>query len=114
MDDLIAELTDVAPGVVVLRLKGRADSRTVSAMMPKVNLISAKRPSKVVVDMGELSFLSSLPLGEIVAMNRAVKLHKGKVALAAVQPSVLEMMKAVRIDQVMGCYATVDDALAAE
>ena len=70
-------------------------------------------PQRVVVDMSGLEFLSSLPLGELVAMSRAVKLHGGRVVIAGARPAVREMLSHVRIDQIMPCFDGVDAALSA-
>ena len=97
----------------MLVLSGQADARNYPPMKAKINAISASRPQRVVVEMSGLEFLSSLPLGELVAMSRAVKLHGGRVVIAGARPAVREMLSHVRIDQIMPCFDGVDAALSA-
>lgn len=113
MAELRVELLYPSPQCAVLVLSGQADARNYPPMMAKINAISASRPQRVVIDMSGLEFLSSLPLGELVAMSRAVKLHGGRVVIAGARPAVREMLSHVRIDQIMPCFDGVDSALSA-
>lgn len=112
MADLKVSL-DERPEATVLRLHGSATAMNVAPLSRQATVLSAKRPAKLVIDMSELEFISSLPIGELISMARAVKLHKGQVMIAGASPAVREVLSHVRLQEVMPMYDTVDDAIAA-
>lgn len=74
--------------------------------------VSAKRPASVVLDLKELSFISSLAMGVMLAFRRGVLANGGKLKVAGMQKLVLDAFKRARLDKVFDIAETVEAALA--
>jgi anti-anti-sigma factor len=74
---------------IVIRFKGEATADCAGALLGSLLAPSACRPAVVTLDLSELSFISSLAMGVLVAYRRGVVRAGGRVQLtAALQPSV--------------------------
>jgi anti-anti-sigma factor len=73
--------------------------------------IGAKRPPLVVLHLKDLSFISSLAMGVMLAFRRSVLAGGGKVKVAAMQPLVLDSFKRARLDKVFEIHETLDGAM---
>jgi anti-anti-sigma factor len=83
----------------IITVKGEA----VVELEPLVSMlqaVSAKRPTLAVLDLRELSFISSLAMGVLLAFRRSVVAGGGKVRVAAMQTLVLDSFKRARLDRV--------------
>jgi anti-anti-sigma factor len=67
------------------------------ALIAEVNR-SAMRPS-IVLDLAEVGYLSSAMIGKLVAVLKAVKAVKGRMALAGVKPSIMPLFKITQLDK---------------
>lgn len=112
MSNLAVSVTE-SPRAVVVRLVGEASAAQVAGLDQELSRVLAKKPGIVVFDGSQLSFISSLALGSLIAFQRNMNKHGGQVRLAALQPMVLDMLKHARLDGVLKTYVSVDDAAAA-
>ena len=91
---------------------GRIDLQTSdefrSYLLPRVE---ARDP--VVLDFGGVEYISSAGLRVLMLAARSARAGGGSVAVAALQPVVLEIFQISCFDQVLPCHAGVDEALAA-
>ncbi|MFA7237651.1 MAG: STAS domain-containing protein [Phycisphaeraceae bacterium] len=99
-------------GAVIVQLDGAASVDQIDHMQMQFMRITAQHPKRVVIDMANLSFLASLGMGLLVAINRDIARQGGKVKLAGVGPLVLEALQRARLDALLELHATVDEALA--
>jgi anti-anti-sigma factor len=82
-------------------------------LVSTLQTVGARRPQAVVIDLSQLTFMSSLAMGVILAFRRNVLAHGGRVKVAAVQPLVLDSFRRARLDKVFDLVDSVDVALAA-
>jgi anti-anti-sigma factor len=75
------------------------------ALLAEVNR-AAMRPS-LVLDLGDVGYLSSAMIGKLVAVLKAVKGSKGRMALAGVKPSIMQLFKVTQLDKL---FDFADDA----
>jgi anti-anti-sigma factor len=68
---------------------------------------------KLIVDCGQLEYISSMGLGMLVRVNSRMKKLGGDVKLAAVQGTVAQILNVVGLHRLFQIYPTVDDAVAA-
>src|SRR5262245_18415219 len=74
---------------VVVRVKGEATVASAGALLDGLLPVAARRPTVVILDLNELSFISSLAMGILVSYRRGVVRRGGRVQLAdALQPAV--------------------------
>ena len=72
--------------------KGRIDSATVKGLHEALASIKDTGRYKIVLDMKEVSYISSAGLGELIDTQTSCKRHGGEVVLADVPPRVTEVL----------------------
>lgn len=98
-------------GTVVLKLSGSAGMTQAEPMRRELQRVINARAARVVVDLTELSGISSLFAGDMVALHNALKRHGGVAIIAGPQPNVLQALSRMRIDSMMNIAKSVDEAL---
>lgn len=68
---------------------------------------------KLILDCGQISFISSMGLGTLVRINTRMKKTGGDVKLAALQSPVAEVLRVSGLHLIFETYPTSDDAIAA-
>jgi anti-sigma B factor antagonist len=53
----------------------------------------------LVIDLAEVGYLSSAMIGKLVAVHKAAKISKGRVAIAGLKPALLQMFKVTQLDK---------------
>lgn len=76
---------------VVATVKGRLDSNMSKGFETRLMELSEVPGASLVIDLGEVSYVSSAGLRVLLLAVRKVKAGKGKVALCAIQPQVKEV-----------------------
>jgi len=74
------------------------------------NLI--KDATRVLIDMGNITFLDSSGLGALVAIWRSISSRDGEIKLCRIGPSVRTVFELTRIHRVLEIYDTEEEALA--
>lgn len=74
-------------------------------------LASAKGGAAYVLDLSGLSFAASLAIGCLLRFRSAVVAAGGRVALADIQPMVLDSLRRAQLHRVFSIYPTVNAAL---
>jgi len=69
--------------------------------------------SNLVLDLSSLEFVDSAGLGVLVGIYKRVKQRGCRVAVAAVRPYVVRVMKVIKLDQVFESFPDVPEAIAA-
>jgi anti-sigma B factor antagonist len=105
-----------------VQVRERGDSRVVSIageasvwdagpLKAEFSAIAEARPARVVIDLAECTLLSSLAVAAIIELYRRVRAHGGTVCVAAARPPVLEIIRILRLEQLIPVHADVDEAL---
>jgi len=84
----------------------------IEAFEHQLDLVMLRHPKVVVLDLADLSFLSSLGMSLLVNLHRSVKRHGGQVRLAAVQPRVDAGLRYTHLTELMPSFPTVEAAIA--
>lgn len=105
-------ITSQRDGATIAALVGSASMFEVDAMSRVLDRIAAGHPKKLVLDFSKLEFMASLALGQIVALNRSVKMHGGSLAIAGASEEILGVLSRSNMQALMPIVATVDEALA--
>lgn len=101
-----------ASDVIVLRLSGSAGAGECDALQRAAMVVGARRPRGMVLDLGGLTFLSSLGIGMIVSMVQGVRATGGKVAAANASRDVRDALIRVRLDDFLALQPDVASAVA--
>jgi anti-anti-sigma factor len=100
-----------ADGVSVAHPSGRLD--LLSASQFKRSLVDAVSHGRhrIVVDMGEVTFLDSSGLGALIGVLKAARLAGGDVRIARAREQALLVLGVTALDRVLTPYGTVEDAV---
>ncbi|MGB0749148.1 MAG: STAS domain-containing protein [Magnetospiraceae bacterium] len=104
--------TETKNGATVIVPKGRIDQSTTSAfqelLLAKLSDVGA---GPVVVDMGNVEFISSVGLRALMIGVKSAKAAGGSLVVAALTPMVKEVFQISRFDMVLKCFDDVESAL---
>jgi anti-anti-sigma factor len=103
----------MAEAKVVVVDQTRIDYETSPAFQERLLQTIDAGPNCIVLDLSAVKYISSAGLRALVVASRKAKDANGKIAIAALQPLVLEVFKISRFDVLFSVYETVDAALTA-
>lgn len=66
-----------------------------------MDLVTKQYMIKMVIDLGEVKYLSSAVLRQIIALYKAIKAEKGDLKLCRIDPSVREVFKITQLDKMI-------------
>ncbi len=105
------ELTEQG-AVTVLRLKEKnLDALTVPEARAVVESLVERGGIKVILDMSPVEVIDSSGVGVLVSLNKRLRALGGALRVVGVAGQPLEILKIMRIVQVLAMFPSVDDAL---
>lgn len=99
-------------GVVKINLSGRMDIEGVGQIETKFAGMTAAPRMSIVVDMSEVPYMSSIGIRALLINAKAVSRRGGKFVLLSPQRDVKKVLETSGIDQLIGLYSDLDDAVA--
>ena len=78
-----------------------------------LELTTAERPVKFILDLSNLSFLGSVGLGMLVVFLKRINAHEGRLALAGLTGHCRNVIEVTGLCKVLDLYKDVPSALAA-
>jgi anti-anti-sigma factor len=109
---LDVRITEQEQGVVVC-VSGRAGSDNLHALEFTLIRLSARRVPLAVLDLSDLTLLSSLAMGMLVGLRRDLGRWQSQVKLACVPVQIHEALDKARLTTLFEIHATVEEALKA-
>ena len=110
----VLKVEEVPPKAIVAKLEGVLNTECAQPLQKELMSISP-RAGVVVIDMSAVKFISSTPLGVLVALHKKLKMQGGgKVRLAALPRPIESVIRALCLHQAIELFPTVKEALAAE
>lgn len=100
--------------VVVLALQGQLAAETYMELQTALEAIGAEAPAepRVVLDCAGLDYVSSAGLGVLSKTTKEFRERQGDLRLAAMREQIFSIVKLLGFDQVIKCFAGVDEAIA--
>jgi anti-sigma B factor antagonist len=83
---------------------------TIGVVEQEAVLLLGDGGSRLVVDLGTVTFMSSAGLGLLVRFGKLLHERGGSMALARPRPPVLKLLRAVGLDDVMPQFPNLDAA----
>jgi serine/threonine-protein kinase RsbW len=97
----------------VFGLSGRLDASGTDQELERVRTAIGNGVRHILLDMGDVSFMSSSGLRALLLLRKDVLARNGVLRLCALQPQVLEVFSITGFTQVFAIHRTREDALAA-
>ncbi len=101
-------MTDTS--TTVLRPTGRINMVAAPALKILIEETVASGRTRIVVDLGEVSFIDSSGLGALISGLKTARQAGGDLRLAAVPEQVLTVLRLTNLDRVLPAHDTVADA----
>jgi anti-sigma B factor antagonist len=76
-----------------------------------MDLVKKRYMIKMVLDMGEVKYLSSAVLRQLIAVYKAIKAENGDLKLCRVHPEVREVFKITQLDKMIEIKDDLDSAI---
>ena len=99
-------------GALVLRLAGEPDMMAGEPLEELVNRTVEAKPSKVVIDLRALEYISSLVAGRLVALQTFLKRNGGRAVIAGPTEAVKTALTRMRVVSVIPIVDSVEQAIA--
>jgi anti-anti-sigma factor len=93
--------SEVADGVTVYRIAGRIDASSSQNLESAVGSAVSGGSPRVVLDMREVTFITSAGLRVIVMMARQAAAAKGNLAIFGLQPPVNEVFEIAGLQKII-------------
>jgi anti-anti-sigma factor len=104
---------DIRPdGSAVVRLESRLDLLTAGDVKQRLNQAIADGHARLVVDLGDVTFIDSSGLGALIAGLKAARLAGGDLRIARPNAQARLILELTTLDQVLHPFASVEEALA--
>lgn len=96
--------------VIHLTLSGRLDMPGTQAIEQSFSFATTMRPESIIVDLTDVSFISSIGIRLLMTSAKAQANRGGKIVLTAPQPLVRKVLEMAGIDQLIPLTADIDAA----
>jgi anti-sigma B factor antagonist len=103
-------------GVTIVQLTAKqiTDEFYIAELGDELNaLLDQGDPPDLLVDFGQVEFLSSAALGLLTVLLKHVRQREGRLRLCSIRGPILEAFRITNLDRVFEIYADADEALAA-
>ncbi|MEJ7639645.1 MAG: STAS domain-containing protein [Singulisphaera sp.] len=101
---------EIIDGVTVVRLNG--PKLVIDASGPLSGLVEEGGHRKLLLDFAAVRFLSSAALGVLMGLRQRVEAAGGELRLCRLDPSLLELFRLTRLEELFENYDDERDAIA--
>jgi len=84
-----------ASGAYAVTLSGEINGRTFSILEEKLDQLLQEKPTLIVLDMEEVTYLSSVGIRVILKTKKALAAHTGKLVFMNLQPQVRKVFEII-------------------
>ncbi|MBK6762112.1 MAG: STAS domain-containing protein [Micrococcales bacterium] len=95
----------------VVHAAGEVDLHTAATLQAELESAVAAQAPLIVVDLAAVDFMDSTGLSVIVATVAAVREYRGEVRVVTAAGKITKVFTLTGVDQQVGMYATVEEAL---
>ena len=111
MSELLNISTRVIDGVTIVDVSGRMDAATSRDVESALQTLIEGGTRKIVFNGKELTYISSSGLRVILASLKRLRQDGGELALAALQPAPLEVIRMTGFDRIFTIYESAELAV---
>lgn len=107
----ISIATDRTGDTVIIRVSGQINDLGADTLSAALDEVLQAGDSRIVFDLGEVRFMGSSGLGQIMRAYQAAKKQNGYVKVANPQPLIADVFSLTKLDKILGIYPSVREAL---
>jgi anti-anti-sigma factor len=109
---LVATLIDLDCGVLV-RVEGEAGIIGLETLQFAFARVIARRSRLAILDLAQLTYLSSLAMGQLVRLRRDLGRWNGRVKIASCPAAIREVLEVAKVADFFGFHASLEEAISA-
>lgn len=109
----LAIQTEEVGGTLIARLDGRVDGQNAQDFQAAIEGLLAGKDVKLILDLEQVSFLSSAGLGVLLALARQLHKRAGKISVCALSDSIRGVFLISGFHKINPTHATREDAISA-
>jgi anti-anti-sigma factor len=109
----LAIQAEQADGVLIARLDGRIDGQNAQDFQRALEGLLADKEVNLLLDLGQVSFLSSAGLGVLLSIARQLHKRAGKIAVCSLSDSIRGVFLISGFHKIFPTHADQRDAIAA-
>ncbi|MGO9437036.1 MAG: STAS domain-containing protein [Terracidiphilus sp.] len=98
-------------GKVVLHVAGRMDAESAALLEGQCDFCISEGMTSLVIDLGDLSYVSSMGLRSFVGIAQKLKSKGGELRICRLTGLVRQVFEITRLNQVFPMYESVESAL---
>ena len=98
------------PGILTLTLSGRLDADTTNQFADVLNGSIDRGEHKIILDLGDLSYVSSVGLRALIVGAKRVAPLGGKIVLCKAQPQILKLLEIAGFTSILTIAGTREEA----
>jgi anti-anti-sigma factor len=88
------------------------DIPTIASLSEGLNELLDRYPRiSLVLDLADVGYLSSAVLGKLVALHKAIKAGKGRLAIGGVKPPMMPLFKVTQLDKIIQFFPDAQQAI---
>lgn len=99
--------------LALVNLNGRLDLLSAVEVKQKLAAVVGEGHARLVVDLGEVSFIDSSGLGALISGLKTARIAGGDLRIARPDKQARYILQVSTLDRVLVPYATVEEAIAA-
>ncbi len=101
---------EIDKDVMILTADGGLNSDTAEDLVSAMEKLVDAGLTKLIVDCGQLTFISSYGLGVLMRLHKRMKTRGGDVKLCGVRGVIAQVLQLTKLDSVFQLYPDVDRA----
>jgi anti-sigma B factor antagonist len=105
---------EVQGDVVILHMAGQMREMGADALREELDKLLEDEHYKLIFDLSDITFISSVGLGQLMRAFRAATGNGGYVRIVNPQPLVEEVFRFTKLHTLIGIFDSVEEAMAAE
>ncbi len=109
-DTMTIDRTQIG-GKVVLHVAGRMDAESAALLEGQCDFCISEGMTSLVIDLGDLSYVSSMGLRSFVGIAQKLKSKGGELRICRLTGLVRQVFEITRLNQVFPMYESVESAL---
>ena len=107
-------IEEISSQLTVISLAGRMDAGNAGEFNVAFGTVLENRPATLVINLGELQYISSAGLRSVLTLIKAAKGTNTALKFCGMQPMVADVFKVSGFSTMLSIFDTMDGALAGE
>ena len=104
---------DEQNGITIIQPKGKITIGEGDVLLrEEITKLLAEDKKKLILDLGEVSYMDSAGVGELVSVYTSVKNRGGELKLAALTKKIKDLLSITQLMTIFDTYETLEEALA--